>query len=171
MKKIFVNVDGTSHGNPGDAAIGVLVTDEKGQGIVQVGKLIGRATANSAEYKALLEGIRLATGLSPDEAVFLTDNQLIANQINGFYKVREPHLDQLNRHALDLLASLPRWRVNFVDREVNHPARRLAEQAFRERNRQERERADLTREIHYLLEDLTVEDLRRLITHVRSLRP
>jgi len=171
MRKIFVNVDGTSHGNPGDAAIGVLVTDEKGQSLAQIARLIGRTTANAAEYKALLEGIRLAAELSPDEAVFLTDNQVVANQVNGFSKVREPHLDQLNRHALDLLASLPRWRVNFVDREVNHPARRLAEQAFRERNRQERERADLIREFGYLIEGLSMDDLRRLVSHVRSLRP
>lgn len=171
MRKVFVNVDGTARGNPGDAAIGVLVTDEKGQNLAQVAKLIGRATSNAAEYKALLEGIRLAIEISPDEAVFLTDNQLIANQVNGFYKVREPHLDHLNRHALDLLAGLPRWRVNCVDREINHPAHRLAEHAFRERSRQERERNELIQEIGYLLEGMSVEDLRRLVAHVRSLRP
>ncbi|HEU69078.1 MAG TPA: ribonuclease HI family protein [Candidatus Acetothermia bacterium] len=171
MRKIFVNVDGSSRGNPGESAIGVLVTDDKGQVLEQVSKLIGRATNNVAEYKALLEGIRLAIELSPDEAVFLTDNQLVANQVNGFYQVREPHLELLNRNALDLLARLPRWRMNFVEREINHPAHRLAEQAFRERTRQERERNDLLREISYLLDGLSIDDLRRLTAHVRSLRP
>ncbi len=171
MRKIFVNVRGIARGNPGEAAIGVVVTDDKGQVVEQLSKLVGRGTTDVAEYKALLEGIRLAVALSPDEAVFLTDNQLVANQVNGFYPVREPHLDLLNHQALDLLAKLPRWRVNHVEREINHPARRMAEQAFRERNRLERERTDLTREIHYLLEDLSVEDLRRLVAHVRSLRP
>jgi len=127
MRKIFVNVDGSSRGNPGESAIGVLVTDDKGQVLEQVSKLIGRATNNVAEYKALLEGIRLAR--------------------------------------------LPRWRVNFVEREINHPAHRLAEQAFRERTRQERERNDLLREISYLLDGLSIDDLRRLTAHVRSLRP
>lgn len=171
MRKIFVNVDGTSRGNPGDAAIGILVTDDKGQVLDQVSRLIGRATNDVAEYKALLEGIRLAAALAPEEAVFLTDNQLVANQVNGFSQVREPHLEHLNSTALDLLARLPRWRVNFVEREINHPAHRLAEQAFRQRSRQERERADLTREISYLLEGLPVEELRRLVAHLRSLRP
>ncbi|MBC7221030.1 ribonuclease HI family protein [Candidatus Bipolaricaulota bacterium] len=171
MRKIFVNVDGSSRGNPGESAIGVLVTDDKGQVLDQVSKLIGRATNNVAEYKALLEGIRLAIELSPDETVFLTDNQLVANQVNGFYQVREPHLELLNRNALDLLARLPRWRVNFVEREINHAAHRLAEQAFRERTRQERERNDLLREIGHLLDGLSVDDLRRLAAHMRSLRP
>ncbi len=170
MRKIFVNVDGSSRGNPGESAIGVLITDDKGQVLTQVAKLIGRATNNVAEYKALLEGIRLAIELCPDEAVFLTDNQLVANQVNGFYQVREPHLEHLNHHVLDLLAQLPRWRVNFVEREINHPAHRLAEQAFRERTRQERERTGLIREIGYLLDDLPTEELRRLIPHLRSLR-
>ncbi|HNR24802.1 MAG TPA: ribonuclease HI family protein [Candidatus Bipolaricaulis anaerobius] len=171
MRKIFVNVDGSSHGSPGEAAIGILITDEKGQVLGQESKLIGRATSDVAEYKALLDGIRLALALSPDEAVFLTDNQVVANQVNGFYQVREPHLELLNRNALDLLSKLPRWRVNFVEREINHPAHRLAEQAFRERSRQERERADLTREIGYLLDGLPVDELRRLVAYVRSLRP
>lgn len=171
MRKIFVNVDGSSHGNPGESAIGVLVTDEKGQTLTQVAKIIGRATSEVAEYKALLEGIRLATELAPEEAVFLTDNQLVANQVNGLYPIREPHLEHLNRNALDLLGRLPRWRISLVDREINHPAHRLAEGAFRERNRLERERADLTSEIAYLVDGLSVEDLRRLAAYVRSLRP
>lgn len=170
MRKIFVNVDGSSRGNPGESSIGVLVTDDKGQVLEQMSKLIGRGTNNVAEYKALLEGIRIAIELSPDEAVFLTDNQVVANQVNGFYQVREPHLDLLNRQVLDLLAKLPRWRLNCVEREINHGAHRLAEQAFRERSRQARERTDLTREIGYLLDGLAVDDLRRLVAYVRSLR-
>ena len=170
MRKIFVNVDGSSRGNPGESSIGVLVTDDKGQVLEQISKLIGRGTGNVAEYKALLEGIRVSTELAPEEAVFLTDNQLVANQVNGFYQAREPHLDLLNRQVLDMLARLPRWRMNFVDREVNNPAHRLAEQAFRERSRQERERVDLIQGIGYLLEDMPVEDLRRLVAYARSLR-
>jgi len=170
VRKIFVNVDGTSRGNPGESAVGVIITDDKGQVLEQRSALVGRGTNDAAEYKALLEGIRLAIGLSPEEAVFLTDNQLVANQVNGFYQAREPHLDLLNRQALDLLSRLPRWRVNYVEREINHPAHRLAEQAFRERNRLERERTELAREIHYLIEGLSVEELRRLVVHVRSLR-
>ncbi len=171
MRKILVHVHGSSRGNPGEAAIGIVITDDKGQVLEQVSKLIGRATHDVAEYKALLEGIRLAVSLSSEEAVFLTDNPLVANQVNGFYQVREPHLEHLNRCALDLLSQLPRWRMNLVEKEINHPAHRLAEQAFRERTRLERERAELAREIGYLVEGLSVDDLRRLLAYVRSLRP
>ncbi|MCX7750552.1 MAG: reverse transcriptase-like protein [Candidatus Bipolaricaulota bacterium] len=171
MRKIYVNVHGTARGNPGEAAIGILVTDEKGEPLSQVGRLIGRATAEVAEYKALLEGIRLAVDLAPEEAVFLTDHPLVANQINGFSAPREPHLLHLNRCALELLAQLPRWRVSLVEPEVNHPACRLADGAFRERTRLERERAELLRELDHLLAALPLDDLRRVVSHVRSLRP
>ncbi|MCR4391308.1 MAG: ribonuclease HI family protein [Candidatus Acetothermia bacterium] len=169
MKKIFVNVDGSSRGNPGESSIGVLITDDRGHVLEQVSKLIGRTTNNAAEYKALIEGIRLAIRLAPDEAVFLTDNQLVANQVNGFYQVREPNLQYLNQVALDLLAQLPRWRVNFVERDVNHAAHRLAEAAFRERNRLERERNQLFRDIEAYLQDLPLDDLHKVLAYLRSL--
>lgn len=171
MRKIYVNVHGTARGNPGEAAVGILVTNEKGEPLAQVGRLIGRATGEVAEYKALLEGIRLAAGLAPEEAVFLTDHPQVANQVNGFSVPREPHLVHLNRSALDLLAQLPRWRVSLVEPEVNHPACRLAEGAFRERTRLERERAELLRELDHLLDGLPPEDLRRVVAYVRSLHP
>lgn len=171
MRKIFVNVHGSSRGNPGESAIGVLVTDEKGEALSQVAKIIGRATAEVAEYKALLEGVRLAIGLAPEEAVFLTDNPTLANQVNGICSTREPHIAHLNRSVLELLMQLPRWRVSLVEREINHPAHRLAEGAFRERSRQERERGELLRDIGYLINDLSLEDLRRVAAYVRSLRP
>ncbi len=170
LKKIFVHVDGSSRGNPGEASIGVVITDEKGHVLQQVGKCIGRTTNNVAEYKALIEGVRLALQLAPDEAVFLTDSQLLAHQINGIYKVREPHLEHLNRMALDLLSRLPKWRVNFVQREGNNLAHRVAESAYFERSRQERERAQVIQDITALLQDLPLEELRKLLGHVRSLR-
>ncbi len=170
MKKLFVHVDGSSRGNPGEASVGVVITDEKGRVIQQVGKVIGRTTNNVAEYKALIEGARLAVQHAPDDVVFLTDSQLLANQINGVYKVREPHLAHLNRLALEALSRLPKWRVNFVEREGNNSAHRLAEAAFFERNRQERERSQLLREIGILIESLPLEELRKVHAQVRALR-
>lgn len=170
MRKLFVNVDGASRGNPGDAAIGIVLTDEQGHAIEQVSQPIGRTTNNAAEYRALIEGIRRAIAYAPEEAIFFTDNQLVANQINGLYQVREPHLQHLNSVALDLLRQLPKWRVNFIEREANSAAHRLAERAFREQMRSARERTHLRREIDSYLEELSLDDLRKVLAHLRRFR-
>jgi ribonuclease HI len=170
VRKLFVHVDGASRGNPGEAAIGVLLTDEHGNTIEEVSELIGQATNNVAEYRALIEGVRRALNYLPEEAIFLTDNELVANQINGLYRVREPHLQHLNQRVLELLSRLPRWRVNYIEREANYKAHRLAMRAFRERTRQERERSRLLNEIEDVLRDLDLDDLRRVLSYANSLR-
>ena len=58
--KLTVNVDGGARGNPGPAAIGVVVRDADGEVLEERGERIGRATNNVAEYRALLRGIELA---------------------------------------------------------------------------------------------------------------
>lgn len=170
MQKLFVNVDGSSRGNPGESAIGAVLTDERGHVIEEVSQLIGQATNNVAEYRALIEGIRRAIDYAPQEAIFLTDNQLVANQINGLYQVREPHLQHLRDIALDLLSQLPKWRINFIEREGNSAAHRLANQAFRERLRSEREREQLQCEIEGLLPELSLEELGKVLKYLRRLR-
>jgi len=170
MRKLFVNVDGASRGNPGEAAIGVLLTDEHGNVVEEVSQLIGQATNNVAEYKALIEGARRALEYLPEEVIFLTDSELVANQINGLYKVQEPHLQYLNQKALELLSRLPRWRVNYIEREANYKAHRLAMRAFREKTRQERERSKILNEIDEVLRDLSPDDLRRVLSYAHSLK-
>lgn len=163
-------MDGASRGNPGEASIGVLLLDEEGNTVEEVSKLIGQATNNVAEYKALLEGVRRALEHQPEEAIFLTDNELVANQINGIYRVKEPHLQYLNEQVLELLSRLPRWRVNHVEREANYRAHRLAMKAFREKNRKEREKVRLINEVESLLRDFSLEEIRKVLAYIESLK-
>ena len=131
VEKLFVNVDGGSRGNPGKAAIGVSLADEKGNVIEESSKTIGRATNNIAEYRSLIEGCRKALEYAPKQVVFFTDSQLIANQINGTYETREPHLQKLRNTAMDLLDQFESWKVSKVERRANRSAHKLAEQALR----------------------------------------
>ena len=62
MSKVTVNVDGGARGNPGPAAIGVVMRNGDGSVLEEVGEAIGEATNNVAEYRALLRGIELAAG-------------------------------------------------------------------------------------------------------------
>jgi len=130
MEKLLINFDGTSQGNPGEAAIGVVISDGEGNVIEEISRYIGRATSNVAEYKALIEAAQAALEYMPQRAIFFTDSQLVANQINGLYRVRQPHLDVLNRQAEELLERLPHWQVRYIERTANWQAHRLAQRAI-----------------------------------------
>jgi len=170
VRKLFIYVSGISRGNPGEAAVGTILTDEQGHVVEEAAQLIGRTTVRVAEYKALIEGVRKAIDYAPDEAVFLTDSPAVANQINGISQPREPHLLYLNQLALELLAQLQKWRVNYIDREANGTAHRLAEHAFRERIRSERQRTKLIRDIELSLQELSLEQLRKLQAFIQRLK-
>jgi ribonuclease HI len=141
MDKLFVYVDGGARAEPGEAGIGVAMTDAHGNVVDEISELIGRSTTEVAEYRALIEGCRRAIVYKPQSVVFFTDNQRLANHINGVFETREPHIKHLVESAIGLLNQLPQWRVNYVDERAHHRAPRLVEQAFHRNIR-----AQMTRE-------------------------
>lgn len=147
MDKLLINVDGGAQGNPGEAAIGAVITDRQGNTLEEISEPIGRATNNVAEYKALIIACKAALEYSPHEAIFFTDSQLIANQINGLYRIRQPHLGKLNDEALELLKKFPEWKVRYIERSANWQAHKLAQRALLNRHPgHERDLIDLIRE-------------------------
>jgi len=130
MDKLFVYVDGEAKGNPGEAAIGVAVTDPDGNVIEEVSRLIGRATTEVAEYQALIEACKIATAYNPQSVLFFTDNQKVANHINHVFETRAPNIKRLVEVAIGSLNQFPRWRVNYIDAHANTRAPRLVERAF-----------------------------------------
>jgi ribonuclease HI len=141
MDKLFVYVDGGARAEPGEAGIGIAMTDAHGNVVEEISELIGRSTTEVAEYRALIEGCRRAIAYKPQSVVFFTDNQRLANHINGVFETREPHIKHLVESAISLLNQLPQWRVNYVDERAHHRAPRLVEQAFHRNIR-----AQMTRE-------------------------
>lgn len=154
MDKLLINVDGGAQGNPGEAAIGVVITDRQGNTLEEISEPIGRATNNVAEYRALIIACQAALQYSPHEAIFFTDSQLLANQINGLYRIRQPHLEKLNNEALELLGRFPEWKVRYVERSANWRAHKLAQRALLNRSPdRERDLVDLIRERLEKLDD------------------
>ena len=133
MDKLFVYVDGAAKGEPGEAGIGIAITDQHGDVIEEISRLIGRATSEVTEYRALIEACRHTLSYRPDSVIFFTDSQKVANHVNRVFETREPHVKHLVDTAIGLLDQFPNWRVNFVDPKVNFRAPRLVEQAFRGR--------------------------------------
>jgi ribonuclease HI len=128
--KLVVNVDGGSRGNPGPAAIGVVLSDPDGAVVDEIAECIGVATNNVAEYRALLRGVERARELGADEIEVINDSELVAKQINGFYKVKHAAMRPLYVEAMTALRGFSRWRVRSVPRAQNADADALVNAAL-----------------------------------------
>ena len=129
-RSLTVNVDGGARGNPGPAAIGVVVTDADGSVVLEVAETIGRASNNVAEYRALLRGIESAAQLGADAVQFVNDSELIAKQVTGQYKVKHPDMQRLHAEAVARLGQLPKWSIRSVPRAENAAADALVNAAL-----------------------------------------
>jgi len=128
--KLVVHVDGGARGNPGPAAIGIVVSGPDGGVVEQLGEPIGATTNNVAEYRALLRGLERARALGADEVEVVGDSELVAKQINGQYKVKHAGLKPLHAQALQALGGFDRWRVRTVPRAQNAAADALVNAAL-----------------------------------------
>jgi len=130
MKKLTAYIDGACKGNPGQAGIGVVIYNESGAIIYETGKSIGKATNNIAEYEALIHALEKAGELKCEALCVYTDSELLARQINGFYKVKNENLRGLFLKAKELMRNFTDIRVRHIDRENNKYADNLADQAL-----------------------------------------
>jgi ribonuclease HI len=130
MSAFTVNVDGGARGNPGPAAIGVVVRDPDGAVVEELGETIGRATNNVAEYRALLRGIELAAVHGATEVELIGDSELVVRQIEGRYKVKDATLRGLFEEAKRELRGFESWSIRHVRREANADADRLVNAAL-----------------------------------------
>jgi ribonuclease HI len=127
---VVVHVDGGARGNPGPAAIGVVVSGENGAVLDEVAETIGVATNNVAEYRALLKGVERAAALGADELELVNDSELVARQLTGVYKVKHPAMKPLHEEATAKLRSFARWEVRTVPRAQNARADALVNAAL-----------------------------------------
>lgn len=93
--KICIHTDGGSRGNPGQAAIGVVIFDNKNNVLEEYKEKIGVATNNVAEYKAVIKALEIATKHTNNEINLFSDSELTVRQLIGQYKVKQEHLQKL----------------------------------------------------------------------------
>lgn len=128
-KTTEVYTDGASRGNPGESGIGVLVI-RPDSSKEEIGEYIGIGTNNEAEYKALIKALGYLTAEGSPAARIHTDSQLVASQMNGLWKVKDPKLKILHSEAKRLASLLPALKIEYVPRENNTEADRLANEAI-----------------------------------------
>src|SRR5262249_2474464 len=116
---ITIQFDGGSRGNPGPAGIGVVLRAQDGTPIVTLGRFIGRATNNVAEYKALITGLEKAKELGATKIAIKGDSELIVKQMNGEYRVKNPDLKVLYEEAQSLFREFTHATIGHNYREDN----------------------------------------------------
>jgi ribonuclease HI len=129
-RKITLETDGASRGNPGLAGAGIIIKDGQGRRIETIGKFLGVTTNNQAEYRALIEGLRAAKRHNPDEITVQMDSELVVKQMTGKYRVRHPEMLPLYLEATELVAEFPKVEFVHVMREKNPGADEVANMAI-----------------------------------------
>ena len=131
-RKLLIQADGGSRGNPGTAGYGAVVLDAvTGEVLAEVSEAIGRATNNVAEYSGLVAGLRAAGKLVPGAtAEVRMDSKLVVEQMSGRWKIKHPDLQPLAAEARQAAKALGRVTYTWVPRERNTHADRLANQAM-----------------------------------------
>ncbi len=132
---LTVIADGAARGNPGPAAIGVVIMDETNQIVRELSWSIGHATNNQAEYRALIAGLEAVLELGATAVTVNMDSELVVRQLQGSYKVKSPKLLPLFQRASQLRARFESFHIAHIPRELNRRADALANRALDIENR------------------------------------
>lgn len=131
---IHIYTDGGARGNPGPAACAFVATDENGQLIHQQGFYLGVATNNQAEYQAVIESLKWLAIMNhePITVNFYLDSQLVVNQLNGNYKIKNALLEKLNSQIKNLVVEnkIKVEKIIYIPRGKNFAADSLVNQTL-----------------------------------------
>ena len=130
-RSVVVEADGGSRGNPGPAGFGAVVREPStGAVLAQRSEAIGVATNNVAEYRGLIAGLAAALELGATEVAVRMDSKLVVEQMSGRWQVKHPDLRALAREAAQLRAGFDAITFEWIPRELNKDADRLANEAM-----------------------------------------
>jgi len=135
-ERIIIYTDGGSRGNPGPAGIGVVVANEARQAIKKYSKFLGVKTNNEAEYEAVVFALQKVKHLFGKEAVkkidieIRMDSELVANQLNGRFKLLEEKLFPLFIKIWNLKIDFGKIIFKHIPRAENKEADALANEAM-----------------------------------------
>lgn len=124
--------DGSGTGtvdNPAQGAIGVVLRDPDGRVLEEISEPIGPAINTVAEYRALIQGLKLARSHGIGRIRVFLDSELVVDQVNRHSKVRKEHIRPWYEEACSLLEKFPDIRVSWIPRKWNAEADELATKA------------------------------------------
>jgi ribonuclease HI len=122
--------DGGSRGNPGPAASGAVLYDDRGEVVREIGEYLGVATNNVAEWTGLIIGLEGALELGATDITIRMDSDLVVKQVKGIYRVKHEGLIPLHAKAKTLLRRFGSVDIGHVPRKLNAAADAVVNQTL-----------------------------------------
>jgi len=123
--------DGGARGNPGQAAVGCILEDPvEGKVIREHAERIGITTNNVAEYRALIEGLKIARRYHPNRLVCHLDSELIVKQLKGEYRVKMHAFQEYFAEIGGIIEEIPSVEFVYIPRSDNYRADALVNKAL-----------------------------------------
>ncbi len=135
-KKYLIHTDGGSRGNPGPAAIGVVIESADKSLKKEYGEYIGETTNNEAEYRAVifaLKKLKLLIGKDKARDAVIEmhmDSELVQRQLTGEYKLSDRNIQQFFLEIWNLKMDYGSVSFRHIPREENHGADRMVNSAL-----------------------------------------
>lgn len=134
--KFIVHTDGGARGNPGPAALGIVIANERDQPLKEFGEYLGEKTNNEAEYSAPIFALKKIKALWGKDAAkqslvhVMADSELLVKQMNGQYKIENKRLQPLFLELWNLKMDFKEVIFSAVPREKNKGADRMVNEAL-----------------------------------------
>ena len=125
--RYLIYTDGGSRGNPGPAALGVVIEGNV-TGRKEYGEYLGEKTNNFAEYSAVVFALKKLKSLIGGEKAKVgkveihADSELLVKQLNGEYKVKDEGMQKLFFEIWNLKLDFGEVIFRHIPREENHGA-------------------------------------------------
>lgn len=134
-RKLLIFADGGAKNNPGPAGIGLIFCDEKKKELEKYGKFIGNTTNNQAEYQAVIEGLkRAAEKYKAKEVCFYLDSQLVVEQLNKKFKIKNKNIAPLFIKVHNLSLKFSKIEYKHIPRAKNKKADKLVKEAVKKKS-------------------------------------
>lgn len=130
-ERLVLYTDGASSGNPGPSGAGGVIMTPDGKTLEEFREHLGNTTNNVAEYEAVRIGLTRALARGARRVVVRLDSELVANQLAGRYKIKDPKLIDRFLEVERLLSRLDSVSFEAIPREENARADRLAQTGAR----------------------------------------
>jgi len=135
MNKIIIYADGGARNNPGPAAIGVIIEEK------EYSKFLGQTTNNEAEYQAVIFALKkvkqlIGKGKCKKTGIEIkSDSELLINQLNGQYKIKEKNLVPFFIEIWNLKQDFGEVKFSQISREENKRADLLVNRELNSQNK------------------------------------